>query len=39
MSKSAFIAGVLVNQSASAMDEKYTCDEASMTKMEADMNA
>ena len=43
MLKSAFVAAMLglafITQPAFSMDEKYTCDEASMTKMETDMNA
>ena len=43
MLKTAFVAAMLglafVAQPAFSMDEKYTCDEASMTKMETDMNA
>ena len=42
MSKTVIVAGffgiALLVQPAFAMDEKYTCDEASMMKMETDMN-
>jgi hypothetical protein len=42
MLKSAFVGGLFavafIAQPAFAMDEKYTCDEASMMKMESDMN-
>ena len=43
MFKSALVAGLFgiafIVQPAFAMDEKYTCDDASMMKMESDMNA